>query len=163
MALYEDLAAKSEAQTVEAGTMADRFQRTMLNKLDQVTPYRETLSALFSAAMNPKSDIAVLGANTATIRDRMTEVFKIAVRGATDAPKEPQAAQIATLMYSLHLLILLFWFYDRTPAQQTTRDLVKFIRDGMTLARPFLMLPPGAKSLERLATIIGSVFGGGSQ
>jgi AcrR family transcriptional regulator len=162
MALYQDLAAQSEAQveTLAPGTLVDRYYQTMLNKLEQVTPYRETLSALFSAAMNPHSVIAVLGAGTSAIRDQMTNVIKVAVLGATDAPKEPQATHLASLLYSLHLLILLFWLYDRTPDQKATYELVKFMRDTLALVRPFLMLPPVAKSLTRLAGIIGSVFGG---
>jgi AcrR family transcriptional regulator len=162
LALYGELAAQSEAQAemLPPGTIAERFYHTMIHKLEQVTPYRETLGALFGAAMNPKSDIAVLGDNTATIRKRMTNVFQIASAGATDAPKEPQASQMARLLFSVHLLILLFWLYDRTPGQRATDDLVKFVRDTMMLARPFLVLPPAARSLERLAAIVGSVFGG---
>ena len=145
---------------LEAGVVAQRYYQTMAQKLKQVTSYRQTLGALFSAAMNPDSDIAVLGANTAAIRDRMTNVFKVAIVGATDAPREPQATHVANLLYSAHLLTLLFWLYDRTPEQRATYELVKFTRDSLALARPFLALPPVAKSLVRLATIVESVFGG---
>ena len=162
LALYGELAAQTAAQVerLPAGTIAERFYHIMVHKLGQVTPYRDTLGALFGAAMNPKSDIAVLGDNTAIIRQRMTNVFRAAIIGARDALKEPQAMQMARLIYSAHLLILLFWLYDRTPGQRATDDLVKFMRDTMTLARPFLVLPPVARSLERLAAIVGSVFGG---
>jgi AcrR family transcriptional regulator len=162
LALYQDLAAQSEAnaQALKSGLLADRFQQTMLHKLEQVTPYRETLSALLGAVMNPKTEIAVLGTGTTDIRDRMTEVFKHAILGATDAPKESQAAHLASLLYSTHLLILLFWLYDRTPDQQATYNLVQFGRDTLALTRPFLLLPPVAKSLARLAGILEAVFGG---
>ncbi len=162
LALYQDLAAKSEAEveTLEPGTLADRYQATMVLKLKQVTPYRETLGALFGSAMNPKSDIAVLGANTAVIRDRMTNVFKTAITGAIDALEEPQATHVANLLYSIHLLTLLFWLYDRTPNQRATYELVKFTRDTLALVRPFLALPLAAKALVRLATIVEPVFGG---
>ncbi len=162
LAVYQDFAAKSEAhvETLEPGMMADRFHQTMLHKLEQMAPYREMIGALFTAAMNPKSDIAVLGANTGDIRDRMTQVFKVAIAGATDAPKEPQVTHLAIVLYSVHLLTLLFWWYDRTPEQRATHELVKFMRDSFVLVRPFLMLPPFAKSLARVAGIVESVFGG---
>jgi len=162
LAVYQDFAAKSEAhvETLERGTVADRFHQTMLHKLEQMAPYRAMIGALFEAAMNPKSDIAVLGTNTGDIRDRMTQVFKVAIAGATDAPKEPQVTHLAILMYSVHLLTLLFWWYDRTPEQRATHELVKFMRDSFVLVRPFLMLPPVGKSLARVARIVESVFGG---
>jgi AcrR family transcriptional regulator len=151
---------EAHIETLKPGTVADRFYQTMLHKLEQMNPYREMIGAVFGAAMNPKSDIAVLGANTANIRERMTHAFKAAVAGATDSPKEPQVTHMAVLLYSVHLLTLLFWWYDRTPDQRATYDLVKFMRDGLVLARPFLVLPPVAKSLARLAEIVETVFGG---
>jgi AcrR family transcriptional regulator len=162
LAIYADFASKSEAhiETLEPGTVADRFYRTMLHKLEQMTPYREMIGAVFGAAMNPKSEIAVLGASTGIIRDRMTRVFKVAIAGAADAPKEPQVTHFAVLLYSVHLLTLLFWWYDQTPDQRATYDLVKFTRDILVLVRPFLVLPPVAKSLARLAGIVEAVFGG---
>jgi hypothetical protein len=132
----------------------------MVHKLEQMVPYREMIGALFGAAMNPRSDIAVLGTKTGDIRERMTQVFKVAIAGATDAPKEPQVTHLAIVLYSVYLLTLLFWWYDRTPNQRATHELVKFMRDSFVLVRPFLMLPPFGKSLARVAGIVESVFGG---
>lgn len=162
IALYQNLAAETEAQimALEGGTIAERFYQIMTAKFVQVRPYRDTMSALFSGMMNPKSGIGVLGTNTADIRDKMIGIFAQVVAGAKDAPKEPQVRQLAVVLYSAHMLLLLFWFYDRSPKQSATGDLLKFTREMMTLARPFLVLPPMAKSLTRVAGIVESVFGG---
>lgn len=164
IALYEQLLAETEAQVaaIPAAPLINRFQRMMQDKLAQIAPYREAMGALFTALMNPKSDVAVLGAGTAELRERMHQIFTTVVTGATDAPKEAQAGQFAILMYSAHLLLILFWVYDRSPNAKATHDLLAFSSDAFGLVRPFLLLPPFAKSSARLAEILATVFGGGN-
>ena len=163
IALYEQLLAETEAQVANMphAPLIERFQRVMEAKFAQIAPYREAMGALFSALMNPKSDVAVLGAGTADIRQRMHRVFTVVIAGATDAPREPQIRDFAILAYSVHLLLILFWLYDRSPNAKATHDLLAFASDGFGLVRPFLLLPPFAKSSARLAEILATVFGGG--
>jgi hypothetical protein len=81
------------------------------------------------------------------------------VSGATDAPRERQARQLATVLYALHLALLLFWLHDRSPDHHATDDLIKLARDTLALIRPVLRLPPVSKALARLAQAISPVFG----
>jgi hypothetical protein len=111
--------------------------------------------------MNPNSGVAILGSSTSHIRDRNLDGFRRVVMGAKDAPREPQAAHLATLFYSAQLLIVLFWLYDRTPEQSATYDLLDFARDVLWLLRPALVLPPIARTAARLAAILEPVFAGG--
>ena len=161
MALYQQLSVEYLAYLdgLEPASMAELFRQAMTAKIEQVLPYRESMSALFSAMMNPKSTIAVLGDNTAPIRSDSVQAFTDLVRKATDAPKELQIGQIAMLFYSAHLLVLLFWMYDRTPNYKATAQLLDFAHKTMGMLRPMLLLPPVAKSLARFATIIEPVFG----
>src|SRR5262245_23122659 len=161
LALYWRLAAEQEAhiQALPQASIADRFEQAMQAKIAQVAPYRDALGALFGAALTPHSGVAVLGDSTSDIRERMGKVFYAVVAGATDAPRERQARQLATVLYALHLALLLFWIHDRSPDHRATNDLIKLARDTLALVRPVLRLPPVAKALARLAQAIGPVFG----
>ncbi len=156
-ALSEEYLARLES--LPPASMADLFRTAMQIKLQQITPFRESTSALFSAMMTPNSRVAVLGDNTADIRDETMQAFMSLLGKATDAPREPQAEQIALIFYSAHLLVILFWLYDRTPKCRATADLLDFAHDVLQLLRPVLILPPVAKSLARLTTILEPVFG----
>ncbi len=140
-------------------SIADMFRTAMKVKLEQITPFRDSTSALFSAMMNPGSKVAVLGDSTADIRADSMQAFTLLVRNATDSPRERQAEQIAALLYSAHLLVILFWLYDRTPECAATAELLDFAHDTLALLRPVLMLPPVSRSLARLTQILEPVFG----
>src|SRR5262249_246955 len=115
--------------------------------------------ALFGAALTSNSGVAVLGDQTSNIREQVGRAFYDLVRGATDAPRERQARQLATVLYALHLALLLFWLHDRSPSQQATGDLIKLTHDTLALIRPVLRVPPVSKGLARLARAIEPVFG----
>jgi AcrR family transcriptional regulator len=160
LALYQRTAVEQEeyVQSLPSAPIADRFALAMHGKIAQIAPYRDAFGALFGAALTPNSGVAVLGEQTSGIRERVAHVFYELVRGATDAPRERQARQLATVLYALHLALLLFWLHDRSPDQRATNDLIKLARDTLALVRPVLRLPPIAKALARLARAIEPVF-----
>ncbi len=162
LAHYEQLSLASVAQidSLPPATMAKLYHAVMTAKIEQITPYRDSLGALFSSAMNPSSGVAVLGVNTANLRDRTISALTDMVARATDKPKAVPPEQLATLLYSGQLLIILFWLYDRTPNARATQQLLDLVREGLLMARPALMLPPIIKAVGRLAAIVEPVFGG---
>jgi AcrR family transcriptional regulator len=160
LALYMRLAEESEEWSREGlvgGTVAERFERAMVVKLDQVSPHRGPLAALLSRALDPNSPISALGEGTATVREKMGGVFLEVVRGASDAPGEKQARELGNVLYALHLAILLFWFHDRTPGARAARDLVGSARETLRYLRPALRLPPMSRVLSRLAGALGDI------
>ena len=148
-----------EFAKIDGGTLAERFDTTMRIKINQLTPYREAMGSLFTTMMNPTSAVGVLSTNTADLTETVMATFEDVVRGASDAPKEARIEHITTLLYSSHLLIQLFWIYDRTPEQKATHELLDFTRDSLRLLRPMLRIPFLGKSIARLATILSYVFG----
>src|ERR671912_256632 len=154
LALYMRLAEESEEWAREGlaeGTVAERFEAAMLAKLDQVSPHRGSLAALLTRALDPNSRLSTLGEGTAAVREKMVGVFLEVVRGASDAPGEKQAMQLGSILYALHLAIILYWFHDKTPDARATRELVASARDALRYLRPALRLPPAARVLSRLA------------
>src|ERR671910_1459502 len=108
LALYMRLAEESEEwarDRLAGGTVAERFEAAMLAKLDQVSSHRGPLAALLSRALDPDSSISALGEGTAAVREKMGGVFLEVVRSASDAPRERQARELATVLYGVHLAI----------------------------------------------------------
>jgi AcrR family transcriptional regulator len=161
LALYERLSEEMLAEVADLprGSVAHRFEAAMRRKLALLTPYREALGALFAAAMNPRSPIAVLGSSSAEFRQHGLSIFYEVIAGATDAPRPRQARQLATLLYTAYLSLVLFWLNDRTPEMRSTTELLAISRNALTLSRPLLVLPPTARLLTRLVRAIEPVFG----
>lgn len=161
IALYEHLALESLAHThqLPIGTMADRYHALMQHKMTQVQPYRAALAAMFGAMMRPDVEMSVWGKRTTEGRDTMLEVFNHLVQDATDKPSQPLANSLATLMYCFHLLLLLFWLYDKSAENRSTLMLLEFIHESLKLFRPMLLMPLISKTAVKLASILATVFG----
>jgi AcrR family transcriptional regulator len=160
LALYMRLAEDSEEWArdgLAGGTVAERFERAMLAKLDQVSPHRGPLAALLTRALDPNSRLSALGEGTAAVRDKMGGVFLEVVRGASDTPAEKQARELGNVLYALHLAILLYWFQDKTPEARATSELVGSARETLRYLRPALRLPPLSRVLSRLANALEDV------
>jgi AcrR family transcriptional regulator len=161
LALYRRTADQQAGyvRSLAAAPIAERFAQVMQSKIAQIEPYRDAFGALFGAALTPNSSVGVLGDQTSSIREQMGQVFYELVAGATDAPRERQARQLAAVLYAVHLALLLFWLHDRSLNHQATADLIKLARDTLALVRPVLRVPPVSKALARLARALEPVFG----
>ncbi len=161
LSFYRQIAQDLEAyvDALPRSSMADRFQQTILVQFEQMAPYRDTFSALFTAALNPRSEVGVFSENAADIRRLSRDIYVKVVTGASDAPRASQVGDLATALYSMHLALMLFWLQDRTGQTKTTYDLLDFLHDMIALVRPLLRLPPAAKALVRLAQILGPMLG----
>jgi AcrR family transcriptional regulator len=162
LALYARLEQEFAAyiDTLPPAPLAQRFGQTMHAKLAHIAPYREALGALAGAALNPRSNVAVLGDSTAEVRRHIGSMFLAVVQEATDAPRERVARDLAMLLYGAHLALILFWLYDRTPNQRATAELLNLACDVLRIVRRLLRLPPLAKLLGRAARIIEPIFVG---
>jgi AcrR family transcriptional regulator len=166
LALYTRLAEESEEwarDRLAGGTVAERFEAAMLAKLDQVSSHRGPLAALLTRALDPNSSTSALGEGTAEVREKMGGVFLEVVRSASDAPRERQARELATVLYGVHLAIILYWFHDKTQDARATRELVGSVGEMLRYLRPALRLPPMTRVLSRLAGTLENVGMSGSE
>jgi AcrR family transcriptional regulator len=161
LALYRRLAQTLEVQVqaLPPAPLVERFRQAVALKLALIAPYREPLGALFGAALTPHSEIAVLGSRTAQVRQQVGRAFLTVVIGATDPPRQPQAAQLALVLYAVHLGLLLYWLHDRSAEQEATQELLAFTCDTLSLIRPLLRLPPVTRVLTRLVKILQPMVG----
>ena len=162
LALYGRMAADTADQiaALPEAPIAERFYAVMVQRLADAAPYREALGALFGAAANPNSGVSVLGEAAEGTRDLALCSFVRLVREASDAPRDGKIESLATLLYSLHFLTVLFWLYDRSVEQRATDDLLDFVRESLAMLRPMLIIPMVSSSLARLAEITAAIFAG---
>ena len=150
-------------EALPPGPLAQRFGKIMQAKFAQLAPYREALGALAGAALNPRSDVAVLSDTTTDTRRRVSAMFLRMVRGSTDAPRQQVAHDLAVVLYVAHLALILFWLYDRTPNQRATHELVTLGSEALGVLRRLLRLPPLARALARLARLAEPMFVGNTE
>ncbi len=164
LTLYQQMAAETDAaiDQLPAGKVADRFVQTMVARLKQAAPYRETFRALFGAIMSADSDADLLGANAESMRQQAEDAFVALVRGSTDAPKAELVPDVGRLLYGIHFAVILFWLRDRSDNQQATKQLLAFIRDLLPWLLRGLSLPFATRELKRFLQITEGIFGTGS-
>ncbi len=160
LALYWQMAAATSDQIAQLppGSLADRFYHLMVIRLEQSGQHRELFRVLFAATMNPNSGVSIFGGDTDDLHQQVREGFRALVLTASDAPAEALADDLATVLYSLHFAVLLFWLYDRSSGQRATAALLAFIRDLLRMTRVALALPMFKQGLSRAARIADALF-----
>lgn len=127
--LYLDVQEAHRAAAVPAldgrRDLLERLRTVYLTGLDQLTPYHAHAGEFLSAAVSPRSPINPLAAESAASLEIVEELFREAVDGATGTriPSEIRALLPRALVLA-HLLLALFWVYDRSAGQERSRRLV---------------------------------------
>ncbi|TGY35107.1 TetR/AcrR family transcriptional regulator [Microbacterium laevaniformans] len=123
---------------VDADDLVDRIAIVYRTGLDQLTAYHEHAAEFLSAAVSPRSEINPLAEASGEARAITEGLFAEAVHGARSgtAPKD-LAEALPTVLFLAHLLLALFWVYDRSEGQQRTRRLLD---RGLALLRTTLPL-----------------------
>jgi len=161
LVLYQNLAEDLDkyVHDLPPVSLSERFHMTVTKQLALMESHREALSALFGTALNPRSQAGVFGESTQDIRRQARRGYLAVVQGAKDAPKKSQSEDLATLLYGMHLAMVLFWLIDQSDKAWRTQLLLAFLRDMLKLIRPILRLSPVAQELARLADILGPLLG----
>ncbi|MCA9912694.1 MAG: TetR/AcrR family transcriptional regulator, partial [Anaerolineae bacterium] len=162
LALYHVLGAESlsEITGLPRSTVAQRYQLLLQQKLHQLAPHEDALSALFATAMRRTSPIQAADIAPGK-RDAMFQVFATLVEGANDAPQNAQEAEdMALMLYGLYHYALLFWLYDRTEEKRATELMLTMVYEFLKLSRPLLMTPLLGKSISKMGRVLMLIFGG---
>src|SRR4051812_45503651 len=137
LALYDRLATALEEWAVEMppGTVAERFQAVMAQKLALLAPHRRTLTALAARALDPIGRASVLGPGTEVVRSKVAGVFWLAVVGATDAPPatDGEAERLARMLYAAHLLLVLLFLQEADEGAKTTREAITLVTAAIAM------------------------------
>jgi len=159
--LYLDVQARHRVAVLpELDTTDDLIERLGLvyrAGLDELTPYHAHAGEFVSAALAPKSDINPLSTQSAPARDITEALFSEAVAGARHGLPDDIARGLPPALFLGHLLLALFWVYDSSPGQATTRRLLERGLGLLKLALPLARLPLVRKPIADLLALIGEV------
>ena len=97
----------------------------------------------------------MLNPETESIRLRGLALFEVVVRGATDAPPEALATELAHTLHAAHWGVLGLRLLDRSADGQATRDLLEMLSAGLALAAPLLNSLPAPLLLGQVDAAVG--------
>jgi AcrR family transcriptional regulator len=126
--------------------------------LAELEPYHRFAPEFLSAAMSPRSSVNPLSEESTPSRDIVVGVFRDAVTGAKkkSLPAEFEDGLPSALMIA-HLLLALFWVYDRSPGQRRTQRLLdgglRVLRLSLPLLRVRVLRAPLRELLDLIAEV----------
>ena len=131
MAYYERVQNEHEARVRDCldgvNGLRERLGIVIHTKLDILQKDRKLLGALFRFTGDPEHPLSVFGSGTQAAREHSIAIFRAALVGE-DLP-EHLGSLLPTLLWFLHLGILLFFIYDDSPEQQRTRRITDGVLD----------------------------------
>jgi AcrR family transcriptional regulator len=141
--VQEEHLTRSRAAFARGGDLRERLRAAMHAKIDIVQQDRRLLRALFRYGGNPQHPLSWFGPATHDQRQLSVNVFAEAIVGER-LPDDVRGAA-PTLLWTLHMGVLLYFLYDESPDQRRTRRLidaaVDFVVDVKRLATSPLLRP----------------------
>lgn len=117
-----------------------------------LAPYRLVLRGVLPQLLTD-SESGLLSPAAVGSRADVFAVYRLAIDGARDAPREALAHDLARIGYLVQLAILLFWILERTPNQRATIELVMLLDTLLPAAALGLWLPGASAIVHRLALL----------
>ncbi len=153
LALYDQFIDSLEATIDElaSGQLADRYHQALQHALSQMSQERAAMGALFAAALAEDAEFDLFRGDRP---ERLARVYHRLVLGSDDALREPKALELGIALYTVHMLIVLFWLYDRSPDRASTQKLLKLVHELFKLVRPLFFLPMVSQGIASLAEIV---------
>ena len=125
------------------GDLRDRLRAALHTKIDIMQEDRRLLRALFRYGGDPEHALSWFGPATREQRQLSVDVFTEAIAG--ERLPEDVCDAAPTLLWTLHMGVLLYFLYDASPGQRRTRKLidaaVDFVVDVKRLATSPLLRP----------------------
>jgi len=141
--------------TLPEGTLGQRFRIATEAKLALLAPKRKAFLAVLGSALSPSNEVGVLSDATSKTRRGGVEIFRTALRGATNAPDDER---IAPLLYALHLLVVLVWTQDTSKDGARAHAFLDEIERTIDVAAPFLALPLARDFVARAAALVAPLL-----
>ena len=131
--------ARARAAFSRGGSLKDRLRAALHTKIDIMQNDRRLLRALFRYGGEPDHPLSWFGPGTRDQRLCSIAVFEAALAGERLPDDVRDAAP--TLMWTLHMGILLYFLYDDSPGQRRTRKLIDAAVDFTVDAKRIVTLP----------------------
>lgn len=104
--------------------LKERLAALLEAKLQYFEPNRRLLGAL-AAHADPQHPLSPFSARTREIRERDMASFARAIEPSGIRVPPDLAAHLPRILWMYQMGLILFWIYDRSPAQARTRTLIR--------------------------------------
>ena len=153
LAQYDQCISSIESKIAELppAPLADDYHLALSFALAELSRERAGMQALFAAAMADDAEFDLLRGERA---ERLSRAYHRLAQSSDDAMPAPKARELAVTLYAFHMLVILFWLYDRSPGQAATGKLVDLTRELFKLLRPLFFLPMVSQGVAKLAEIV---------
>ncbi len=157
LAYYDDVQARHNALArpflEQEKSTEKRIARLHHLKLDILENDREIMGALFRYGGDPNHDLSPFSSTTRGLRHQCIQLF---AEGVDREALPPDLQKIVPmLLWAMHMGILLYFLYDRSPGQAKTRRLVDrgtaLVMGVLKLAKLPLIKPVRKRVLDTLA------------
>jgi AcrR family transcriptional regulator len=157
LAFYDELSSEYAARATGMLEMKDgkwrmRFVFAVRTCFEVLGPHRATLVSLAPILVADREH-GLFAARTAFSRQRVEQVFRDAVTGASDQPSGNLAEPMGRLLYLLHLAVILWWLLDKSPKQRATHALVSLL-EQILASFGFALLLPQVRGFVRSADVL---------
>ena len=137
--------------------LVERLRIVYRTGLDGLAAYHRFAPEFLSAAVSPRSPINPLSTESAPALEVVLGLFRTAIDGAKHSLPADIARGLPDTLVLAHLLLALFWVYDRSPGQQRSYRLLdrglRILRAVLPLARVPLVRAPLRELLDLVAEV----------
>jgi AcrR family transcriptional regulator len=157
--VQEEHLARCRSAFASSRDLRDRLRTALHSKLDIMQDDRRLLRALFRYGGEPEHALSWFGPATRHQREMSIQVFAEALEGER-LPEDVRDAA-PTLLWTLHMGVLLYFLFDRSKGQRRTRQLIDaavgFVVDMKRLVTSPLLRPVRRRvmTILRDAELIG--------
>jgi len=152
--IQEEHQARAREAFANADTLRDRLRAALHTKIDVLQDDRRLLRALFRYGGEPDHPLTWFGPASRGQREVCTEIFAETLAGERLPDDIRDVAP--TLLWTLHMGVLLYFLYDDSPKQRRTRILidsaVDFVVDAKRIATNPLLRPVRRRVIGILRT-----------
>jgi len=105
--------------------LGERIRSVLDKRLELLEPNRKFCAALFRHAPDSADPLSPFSDESRLIRDGAIEHMRIAAEGSDAKIPSYVKPRLPYLLWLYQMALIMFWLYDRSPNQQSTRKLLE--------------------------------------
>ncbi len=152
---YDELSRKLEGafMSMKSTSWRERSLETLKMSFESLSPHRKILLALLTVFFG-NSRQNLFAPDTRFSRQRVERVFLLALSQAPKPPPENLQKDIARIIYTIHLMMILLWLLDKSPKQMATKQAIKLLPSFFWFLSLGLKFNRGQKVIRQISEII---------
>jgi len=105
--------------------LGERIRSVLDKRLELLAPNRKFCAALFRHAPDSADPLSPFSDESRLIRDGAIEHMRLAAEGSDAKIPSDLKPRLPYLLWLYQMALIMFWLYDRSPHQQSTRKLLE--------------------------------------